>query len=500
MDEFKIKITELLKKNDINRDYSQEIDKLYKNNQLDESMPLHASQTVFLLQMSKSNKMFENILKNRYLFDLKCRLACSKLPTDYTPEKIQDLLLTRFKNRIEYAHVERDLNEYKISLKFSNEVYSSLKNTDVEDFLIPYKLLVFSEKLKISDFLISDILFSPEYPKAPQKPYAEFVEHLKSLKIPLKIISDFLLFENTNILPTYFVDIYLPETSQWPKEQAAVDCAKTAFYCQLFLKSQYRLAITKEYCVFKYKGFQFIVKILLKSDFTVKYKILQRVHDTIKQKGSLIYRKAIFLKTLLSKMGFYPLIFDDFLVDIIVLIIDKGFVGDSRFLEEISNFDFKLENTVFDLETLKVNKSTGNAAILKIAYKELSYNLTLPSYKYFEEMKRMLKSLKSEFKLFSSDDLILESDNKLTEDLQSYDFILSKTKRKNMKEIIGIVDHHFDLGSADPKDFSRGFLSQFAHFAYNPFDHVLMVKSKPGINIDLLKNLVVNETSFDYIS
>ena len=502
MDEFKSKISSFLKEKDIYNDYSQEIETLYSNNQLNENMPFNACQTVFLLQMSKSNKMFENILKKKYLFDLKCRIECSKLSNDYTSEKIQLLLQKNFKNRLEYAHVEKDSNEYKICLKFNDEIYSTLKNAEVEEFLIPYKLLVFDEKLKISDFLISDILFSPETPKAPQKAYAEFIEHLKSLKIPLRIISDFLLFENTNILSTYFVDIYLPETSQWPKEQSAIDCAKTAFYCQLFLKSQYRLAISKEYCVFKYKGFQFIVKILLKSDFNVKYKILQQLHSIIKQKGHLVQRKAIFLKTLLARMGLYPLVFDDFIVDIIILMIDKDYVGDSRFLEEVLNFNFKLENVVFDLETLKVysNTNPGNTKTLKITYKELSYNLALPAFEYFEDIQKKIRSLKPESKLFLNDDLILETDSKLAKDLEKYDFVLSKTKKENMREIVGIIDHQFDLGFADPKEFTRGFLSQFANFAYDPFDHLLMVKSKSGIDIDLLKNLVVNETSFDYIS
>lgn len=483
-------------------DYTQTIDSLYENSQITENMPYSACQSIFLLHMSKTNKIFENLLKKKYLYDLECKLDCSKLPNDFTSENIQSLLLKNFKNRAEYVYVEKISSEFIIFVKFSQEIYSPLKNCDIENFLIPYKLLVFDDNLKLSDFRFNEILFSPIAPKQHQMIYAEFIEHLKSLKMPLKIMTDLLLFENTNVLPTYTVYIYLPETSQWPKDQNTIVCAKTAFYCQMFLKSQFRLAIDKEFCVFKYKGFNFTVKILLKSDFNVKYKMLIQLHDTIKQKGELIFRKAVFLKTLLGKIGVYPLVFDDFIVDLLVLMINKDYIGDSKFLSELANFDFALENKVFDLETLKIHSSSSsNSKTLKINFKEMTYNLNLPSQSYFEDLKNYLKTIECQDKLFIDDeDMIPRADEMFKEDLTKYDFILTNVKRENMKEIIGIVDHNFSLGFADQKDFSKGYLNQFATIHYNPFENTLMVKSKSLIDLNLLKNLIINETSFDYVS
>lgn len=502
MEEFKEKISKFLKEKGIGKDYSSEIEKLYKDKLMNESMPYNASLAFFLMHMSQTCKMFENMLKKKYLFDLICRLDASKLSKSYDADQIHSLLMKKYKTRAEYVHIESENSEFKIFVKFTSEIYLPLKNEDVPDYLIPYKLLIFSDELKITDFIFEDVLFTPESPKNIHKIYAEFMEHLKSLNIPLPITSDDLLFENTSVLPFYHVNIYLPESSQWPKDQDAIECAKAAFYCQLYLKSQYRAVINKEYCVFKYKGVHFIVKILLKSDFSVKHKILTKVHEIIKTKGEIFFRKVILIKTILGNLGLYPLIFDDFLVDSLVLMVDKTFIGDAKFLKEFINFDFNLENRVLDLENQKLySHSSSNATkSLKIAYKDLTFNMILPSSEHFTMLKEKLSKLTVLKCGLISEEFSLQTDSMLSVASKEFDFILSKDHFVGMNEIIGNFSNQFDLGTPIMKEFTGNSLSKAANFLYNPFSHTLMVKAHADFDIDLLKNLIINETSFEYIS
>lgn len=493
MDLFKKTLVEDLKKHRINKDYSKNVDNLFQNGILKENMPYKALLNTFLIHMSKSSKIFENILKNNYLFDLTCYFN----DTTKNEEEILNGLKKSFSDRLDYVHIEKNDKNIFIGLRFNKNIYSLIKNTDVEPYLYPYKLLLFDKSVKITDFTFDQILFTYTKPANIKIKYLEFIEHLKGLKLPLSITSDDLLFENTNILPIYDIYIYLESSSKWPKDQEAIDCAKTAFYCQLYSKSKYRHLINKDYCVFKYKNVFFNVKILIKPDFTDKYKTLIALGSSIKLLDENFYRKVHMTKTIFAKFGLYPLHFDNFFVDLICLMIWNNSIGDSKFIENLIKFDFNIFGCSFNLNIFKIINEDLPSKILKIIYKDTTYNYILPDKKYIEELKDKLSTLKVLNAVFN-EDFVLQNDSQLELKNEDFDIVLSTSPIKDGFEIIGNVGNGFDLGTAEFKEFPSGSVNKMATFYYNPISNKLFAKSKAEIDINLLVNLLVLETSFEY--
>lgn len=482
-----------LKSVGIGKSYVQSINKMAERGIISERMPLKTARTTFLLHMGKESPMFLNILKTKYVFDLTCTIdsgGCDMI------ERLQN-------GRFEYVHVETCSSGLFVGVKFRENVYDRLKNTDVPDYLIPYRLLTLKTGLKITDFRFHQVIFSFRERGPVQQIYAEFIEHLKSLSLPLSIVSDDLLHESTNILLLYDCYVYLEESGQWPKDLDAIDCAKTAFYCQLYSKSKYRVMIDKKYCVFKYKEIYFKVKILIKRDFNVRHRVLMGLHSTMKAKNSHFHRKVRMIKDILGRLGFYPLVFDDFLVDCIALIVGESVVGDARCIENFMNFDFGLAKSSLDLRTMKyVSDPAGDGSSrgLKVLWGDATYILPAPDAEFIEELKLKLDSVRQiDFGIFN-EDFTPAGDALIQPNFGDYSFVLSNTcVDSSFKEIIGSMGGSFDLGTPEYKDFVGFRHSKESKSYYLPSDNVLMVKVGESFDADLLANIFISETSFGYI-
>ncbi|ELA41499.1 uncharacterized protein VICG_01483 [Vittaforma corneae ATCC 50505] len=498
MEQFKKGLTANLRKLGLNKDYSEEIDGLFEKGILKDGMPYKALFNTFLIHMSKRSRLFENIMKGKYIFDLTCHLNSPYVDADPNGDDLACKLEKSFLNRIEYVHVERQDSKIFIGVRFNKNIYMELKGSEVHEYLYPYRLLLFDKLVKITDYTFDQLLFSYTKPRDVKVKYAEFVEHLKTLKLPLSITFDDLLFENTNILPIFDVFIYLESSSQWPKDQDAIDCAKTAFYCQLYLKSKYRHSVSKEYCVFKYDEFYFKVRILIKSDFSAKYKVLMGLGSAVNKLDEDFHRKAHMAKTIFARLGLYPLCFDDCFVDVICLALGHGVIGDSKFVDNLLNFNFDIFGSSFDLETLKLSKDGSNTKMLKICYTNSVFSLPLPDRQIIEETKTKLRSLQIP-EVLLDEDFILQADHILDFDTSEYDIVLSKKYIPGFSEIIGNITDSFDLGTPEFKEFSKGILFKMGYFYYNSLSRMLFIKAKTDVDTDLFANLLILETSFEYI-
>lgn len=495
MEQLKSFVYQNLKKYKIARKYDNEIDEMFEKNILNTKLPVNALYNTFILNMSKNNPIFSNILKKQDVFDLTCYLDSSKLSEDYDEDKIRFKIEKSFRNRMEYVYIDKIDKEYFIGIKLSKEAYLEIKNSDVEEYLYPYKFILFDKTLKITDFRFDQFLCNYNKPKNIQRIYAEFIEHLKVLNLPLSIVSDDILFENTNILPIYDVYLYLESSSKWPKDIEAIDCAKTAFYCQMYLGSKFRHTVKKDYCIFKYKGFYFKTRILIKNDLNIKYNIQMGLDSIVKRQTVDFQRKIHMVKTIFAKIGVYPLHFDDFFIEVLCLIVGTNTIGDARFLEKLFNFEFDLNNKAVNLETEKMEDDENRPKTMKIKYKDFVLNYRLPDEAIWNYAFRRLKDIKMPG---INDDFVIETDNLFNLDT-GFDVVFSRAKLEGFEEIVGLLTDDFDLGTADFKEFVGTAIFKTGTFYYDPLSRILAVNINEGLDAELITNILILQMSFDYV-
>lgn len=498
METFKKKLIEELRNHKISRDYTKYVDKLTEQGILKEGMPYKALLNTFFISMSESEKVFEGILKDKYAFDLTCMINTKSIGQVDSETEIASKLQRSFLKRLKYVHVECNGAEIFIGLKFTKEIYTQLKNCDLEPYLYPYKLLLFDESIKITDYKFDQPIIPYNEPSDIQIKYAEFIEHLKTLNLPLAVVGDDILFQKTNIINIFDIFIYLEASSQWPKDESAVECAKTAFYCQMYAKSKYRHSISREYCIFKYKNLYFKIKILIKSDISPRYNVLIGLQNVVKKHGCSFQRKIRMAKTIFASLGLYPLHFDDYFVDLISLVVGSEVVGDSKFIENLLSFNFDFKNDTFDLEALKLFKSTHDSEVLKIRYRNDVFNFTLPSPDLINNIKNTFKTIKNTIYTLNSD-FYPQNVDLFTLDVSEYDVVLSRDSISGSVEILGNITDSFDLGTPDIKEFKVLPIFRMASFYYNPLSKILLAKIDTDTNIELFTNLLILETSFGYL-
>lgn len=498
MDGFKKNLVEELGRYKIHRDYSETVESLVKKGILKDGMTYKALLNTFLLHMSKSSKLFKNIMKKKYVFDLTCNIAASSLDEYLSTDQLVQKLEQSFKGRIEYAHVEFRDSQIFIGLKFSSTIYSPLKEYNVPDYVYPYKLLLFEKSIKITDYTFDQLLFDYQIPKDIQKTYLRFMEHLKTLDLPLSITYGELLHSCINISSIFDVFIHLEASSEWPKEQKAIDYAKAAFYCQIYLKSKYRYSVCKEYCVFHYEEFYFKVKILIKADLSAKYKVLMGLESTIKGLAEQLYRKVHIAKTIFARLGLYPLYFDDWFIEMICLLLDNEIVGDAKFIDELLKFDYDLRGCLFSIDSLKLSRNHSTDKLFRVSFRDTIFNYPLPDNNVVEETKAKMPSFRVPSILFN-EEFALQTGKLLDPNLSSYSIVLSRKPLQGSLEVIGNHSDTFDLGTPELKEFTGSTVFKMGDFYYNPLSGILYINPKPEIDADLLANVLLLKMSFKFI-
>jgi len=482
----------------IHQDFSKEIEDMKQKGILNEEMSLKGAYNAFLLSMGHSHPIFLKILKNEYLFDLTFRISRLDTKTTQIFEKIKAET-----SYFEYFYILESNDDFlHLGVKFSEKIYDYDTKCDYEAHIQPYKLLAKVLEVDISELEFDQYLFPYKESPDVKKVYASFIEVLKTANLPLRIVSDDILFENTNITNLYDVYLYLEDSGKWPNDQDAIDCAKTAFYCQLYSKVSFRTFIDKKYCVFNYKGFYFKVRIILKQDFNVKYNVLMKLNAMIKAKTCHFHRKIKMIKAILANLGFYPLILDDFLVDSLSLAIRPNIVGDARFIEEFLMFDFDLDKKVLNLENAKLENNQGSKGF-KVLWKDDCLSIGLPNDCFISEIKQsFFEARRNFFKMtWNSRNATIDPDPFRMPCLSDYTFVLSTEQLDaSFKEIIGAMNSS-DLNLVTPeyKDFIGSRMLSEAKCYYSPTLGLLMVKVNEGYNVDFIANIFILETSFSYI-
>lgn len=498
------KIVEYIHKNleslGIEQKYTSELNDMTENHIISGNMPLKGAYNAFLLRMSRVHPIFSRILKKEYIFDITFTITKNISNLQEFKEK-----LSKKTPEFEYFFILNEDNGLSIGAKFSDNIYDIEENFKGLVYIKPYKFLCDYFELDMADFEFKQYIFPINGNNDVQKAYSSFIELLKTVNIPLSIVSDDILFKDTNILNLYDVCIYLEQSRKWPKDQNAINCAKTAFYCQLCSKICCRVFIDKNYCVFNHRGFFFKVRIFIKSDLNVKHRVILGLNSKIKEKGQGFHRKVKMIKGLLANLGFYPLIFDDLLIDSISLILGSNIIADAKFIDEFFKFNFDLCNKTFNLDDLQYEPSYSintNSKNLKISWKNETLAVSLPSSYYIEQLREIFSSFNSNaFKISNSSDSFFISPDPFSKPiLDSFSFILAKNKLDDrFDEIIGAMEGPFDLAVPEYRDSPIKIMPNKIKTYYSPTLGLLMVKVDEDLDSNLIANIFISETSFNFI-
>lgn len=525
----------------INKNYSKEILELTNNKFITDEMSLRGAYSAFLLNMSQDSTLFKNILKNEYIFDLEFIVESDlfdeiikyleNIPEfeyiHYEPYYLNaniddnnvisvetDKNINNTKSNITSEILDKEIDnfnkldckKYFIGIKYKNTIY---QNSKIEPYYYPYflmkKYLRYFNFLKPTFKIESNINTNNNIKIL----FLELIEHLKSLNLPLKITDFEINFENTNITNIYNCFLHFEE-SNWPKDENAVKCSKSAFYCYLYQKSNFRFFISEDFCTFFYKKIFFNIKILLKRDLNTKYKILKKI-DTIynnRNKDNFIGYYNIKLLKLVLK-SYYPVHFDDFFIDIICLMISQSVIGVEKFIDEFFKKLFYIYEcsisgncVFFNLDILKIEKRLDIKVIdpmFKVGFDEISYCVMI-NKSIIEEIKFKYENI-----LFSEYENLNVLNNSL-KDLKvysilndEYSFILSKEKIENSEEILGNNNSLLDLNTPDIYSSVIFKYIKDSRCYYDVQNNMLVVKVFKPENIDLISNIFINFTSFNYI-
>lgn len=548
-------ITDRIRKHGLESDYTADIKALIESGRIDSKMSNNTAYTTLLIHQSKKHPVFASMLKNRYLFDISFTVkrteeliaadenagdgnestderaddavagssAAKKEPgktnsktgveskkTDGSAadqkeqereRRIEDSLKTVLKGRFEYIFVESRGADIFVGVKLNGSAFESVVNMSAPPSLIPYRLLARAFKNASSIRFCERLFDCPSMDGAEQK-FAEFVEHIKDLRMPLSISTYDLLHGSTSIVPVYDAYVCHCASNQWPKDPEAVECVKAAFYCQIYSKSQYRAVINKKYAAFKYKDCIFKLQILREEDMSIRHHMLMRVQSIIKELGEVFSRKVRLAKMILGRLGFYPLIIDDFLAECIALHVGRGVMGDARFVESFLAFDFDLAGKLLSLDSLKMRGGYGDEAgrkQLKVGSGERTCNYSLPREDLLSELRERLQSIASGPMPMFNTSWELTTAGLLEPVLAGATFALSVEPRDGFEEIVGSFSSDLPLGTPSTAEFIGKSMHKEATFYYDPLAELMMVRVNGGYDVDFVVNVIITNTSFNYI-
>lgn len=542
MEEITRHISEQVASLGLRTDCTGAVEAMARQGILSPEMGPSAAYTAFLTHQSQFHPIFDAILKRRYLFDISFSVDDKDGKSDSKNSKkeatrllhMQSELELRIeksmKGRIEYIFSEERDSRRFIGIKLNDSAYEKIEErynksktdicgipvNDIPTYLIPHCLVLdnFSDISKVHFY---ERIFNYREAPTATKIFAEFMEHLKSIEIPVSISSYDLFNGESNILPVYEVVLYMCASARWPKESEAKEAVKAAIYCQYYSKSEYGAAVDRRYVVFRYKDMLFRIRILTEEDCGARHKIAVAMQGLLRENS--LSRKCRMGRFLLGGFGFYPMAIDELLVDCVVLLLGRGIVGDGRFIETFAGFDWNLAGRHLSLDNFKLSTDYGSSAhTLRITLGSTVLHCPLPRPAMLSEIKTALSAFKDSppLQFFNKDDmtvgklkiplkiptktpLLLSTAPYLFPDLSSFDFVLSKYDGDGFHEIAGSYDSGFILGMPGHDCFIGRRLRREASIHYSPTHELLMVRVNEGFDVDCIANVLIIETSFGYI-
>lgn len=475
------------------------IDKLYKEEKINEFMTTDTVCTILMINLSSQHPIFERIMSNKYLFDVefeifddesKCKDKKSNFPyaiVDFNEEEynklveenqnkptadLQEKIGKILGKKSRYVFVSFSDDRFYVGVKYDDflDDYSSVNKTireGVEKELTNYKCLFRDRNVQIEKTEV-------------KKKYEELLAHVKAIKLPLSVVDD----ESFGLETVYsdFVDVYilLEYSDKWPKDKHAVEYAKTAFYCEIYKRSKFKHFVSEDFVVLKYKNVFFKIVILeeLKKDFLLM-KSLYKSINTVSNTFPNLKDNIRMVKKYLSSHGYYPFYFNDLLVDLVCLCLER-INCPSRFLQAFLEFDFEFKK--LNVETLEVQDSSIKRFSI---FKKLdNLFLDLPESNVLKRLKMLNKAL------------LKENYDLLEPNCSDYDFCLSYAPRK---EFVLVENDKIVYKFLDYKILNQCEVRKKAYFYYSETQKIVMVKCRSNSDILGLMYYLLSVTSYKYI-
>ncbi|KAG0437087.1 hypothetical protein DMUE_3889 [Dictyocoela muelleri] len=459
---------------------------------------------------NQENEIFKNILNKKYpLFDIEIDISSFIFPQiesfPITKKKKFELIEDTLKKSeyISYFHINKKsviikLKDIFYPLDYISFYKSISVNGRISEIYLPSKN--FNEGLKNDKSINSGKIetcskdFDTEYKPIDEtyriRVYNEFINELKVLKLPLSIVYDEFL-DCFDHIDTF---IYLEESSEWPTDIIAIECALTAFYCQIYLKSKYRHSINNNWVILKYKEIFFKVRIKFRSIKLYDNKFfnshfmpaLPRYNDF-----------ENYIRIFLSAHGYLDY-FHPILIKIIALRYQKKTPGSAFvcFLKNgVREFCYDWEKKIFssdskyDYKNLN-NDKNYNREVSFYEFKVFSDHWSI-SFKIDEIIINRLNILiRKVYQNISKINLMICTYNTrmiLKPSIRDYDFVLSDE----------YIPNSFKVGNLERKLIFE-LDDDIAYYFYSAYNRILMVKMKCAEKMLGIHYIVLN-TGFRYL-
>ncbi|KHN69595.1 hypothetical protein CWI42_060960 [Ordospora colligata] len=490
-------VKSMLEKHRIKIDLRAKIEELSVSNKINEFMPLETVYNVVLLNLAKESEMYKSILNGTYVFDIEVDVRDERRV--YNADKLRKKVEDIFGERARYVYVcILDKKTHFVGIRLGDNAYTPVDLYDGPEEAIPYFLLANGLKMdfSVSDFRWNEIVFENPVAEDEHAKYVEITEHVKKIRIPVAIIDEEVGCLEESVTNMHICYLHCGSHENWPESSDALRCAKTALYCLIYKKSKYRCAIGYDYVLLKYRGSFFKFHIVIKKDKNTEFRINRRIADAVNEQTCVFKKNVVSLKRFLDSHGYFPVYFDDRLVELMCLMIGKEIMSFGRFFNEFLAYKIKLDGCTFDLETFKTKENMSKR--FEVIYKNDMLSIGIPPEKVVKRLNALKKIIALNKPMLFDDDFRLVTKSLLMPSFNDYDFVLSFFTRPEFCEIKGAEKTPFVLGTPVISEFLHASLKKKAYLFYSQRHLVLMVKAIDGVDPLELLCVLVMKTGFKY--
>ncbi|KAH9411236.1 hypothetical protein HK407_06g10650 [Ordospora pajunii] len=490
-------VKSMLEKHRIKIDIHAKIEELTVSNKINEFMPLETIYNVVLLNLAKESEMYKSVLNGAHVFDIEVDVRDTRrvYSTDGLRKAVEDI----FGERARYVYTcSLGKKTHFVGIKLGDDAYTPVDLYDGPEEAIPYFLLVNGLRMdfNVSDFRWNEIVFGHPATEDEHAKYVEITEHVKKIRIPVAIIDDEVGCLETSVTNMHVCYLHCGSHENWPESNDALRCAKTALYCLIYKKSKYRCAIGYDYVLLKYRGSFFKFHIVVKKDKNTEFRINRRIADVVNEQTHVFKKNVVSVKRFMDSHGYFPVYFDERLVELLCLMIGKEIASFGRFFSEFLAHKVRLDGCTFDLETFKITENMAKR--FEVTYKNDVLSIGTPPEKVVQRLNALKKIIALNKPVLFDNDFRLLTKSLLMPSFNDYDFVLSLFARPEFSEIKSAAEMPFVLGTPVVSEFLHASLKKKAYLFYSQRHSVLMVKAIDGVDPSELLCVLVAKTAFKY--
>ncbi|AFM98464.1 hypothetical protein EHEL_060930 [Encephalitozoon hellem ATCC 50504] len=476
-------------------DVSSVVEELALSNKINEFMTPSSVYTVFLMHLGKDDEMYKSILNGEYLFDIEAGL--NDRESLYCDRELKKKITKIYGERARYVYVSTSGSKHFIGIRLSDKGYEPIAGHGGPECAIPYFLLVDGLKeFGIGDFEWNEVIFGYRVTEDERSKYIEILEHVKKMRLPVQIIDSDAMHISTSVMNVHECYLHCGSYANWPEDEDALNCAKTALYCLIYKRSKYRSAIGYDYVLLKYRGSYFKFKIMIRRDIKAEFRVNARISEIISQESDIFKKNVRFVKAFLDCHGYFPVYFDDRLIELICLMVGKEISSFGRFFNEFLGYKIKLEGLTFNLETLKITENKNKR--FEVVYQHDVVVVRTPPPKVIQRLNGLKKAVMAQkIELFDGN-LRLQTNKLLQPFFKDYDFVLSLSERPGFSEVKDKAKQEFLFGVPLVEELLLPSLKSKGYFFYSSRHSVLMVKVNEEYSPEELLYFLLLRTGFRY--